>query len=246
MYRLNYSPSLVPYPLASMCIVWDRDFVYFHLLDYLLNWVFHSKQTEISICIFSKQDCAQEIPAVWPGIVGMSAIIDAASSLELAGQGKDFIVVCWVFFLLNIATFSFSFIWTILLKISTYQPGLHFFLACCWSPTHIFLYCYALWKGGRRGAKMDWFLQRSARGKGRPTGLIPVTLTNVRYSSRPFQPGRLHTLVSAPGEAMSWNVPHHLPCCLQTTCPVNALSASKYCAIKSGLTCSESLAPRKH
>lgn len=104
-YRLNCSPSLVPYPLAWMCIVWDRDFVYFHLLNYLLNWVFHSKQPEISMCIFSKQDCAEEIPAVWPGIVGITAIIDAASSLELAGQGKDFIVVCQVFFLLNIATF---------------------------------------------------------------------------------------------------------------------------------------------
>lgn len=46
---------------------------------------------------------------------------------------------------------------------------------------------------------------------------------------------------------MPWNVPYHSVCYLQ--CPVNALSASKYCAMKSstpGLTCSESLAPRKH
>ena len=75
------------------------------------------------------------------------------------------------------------------------------------------------------------------------------SLTNVRDSSRPFQPGRLHTIFSAPGEDMSWNIAHHLLSCFQITCPVNALSASKYCAIKSGstgLTCNESLALRKH
>lgn len=36
-YRLNYSSSLVPYLLPWICIVWDIDFIYFHLLNYLLN-----------------------------------------------------------------------------------------------------------------------------------------------------------------------------------------------------------------
>lgn len=72
---------------------------------------------------------------------------------------------------------------------------------------------------GKMGREVpEWidFFQRSSRGKGRPTGPIPVTVTNVRYSSRPFQPGRLSSLVSAPGDAISWNVPYHSHFALQT------------------------------
>lgn len=88
-YGLNYSSSLLSYPLAWICIVWEREAVYFHLLNYLLKWIFDGKLTEISLHISSKQGCAQEMPAVLQGIVGVITIIDTASSLELAETRKN-------------------------------------------------------------------------------------------------------------------------------------------------------------
>lgn len=62
-------------------------FLHFNLLNYLLSWFFHSKQTEIPICIFSKKNCSQE-PVVWLGFSHVTAHIDTSLTHHPLGAGR--------------------------------------------------------------------------------------------------------------------------------------------------------------
>lgn len=236
-YRLNHSSSLVPYLLAQIYTVWDVGFIY-----WIICWILHyfSLQAGRNIPMhLSQAGLFGQVLWVWlPSLTQHSHWKWQISWLPVGFSSEYCCIIIFIYlgsFAENLHLSSrFTFLFGMLLV--SYLP-IFFFIAMHFK------------KVGGEVPKWIYFFQRSARGRGRPIDLIPVTLTNVRCTSRPFQPRRLDTLVSAPGEAMSWNVPYHSLCCLQTTCPVNALSAPKYCAIKSstpGLTCSASLAPRKH
>lgn len=191
-HRLNNSSSLGSYALIWICIFWDIGFVF---TCWIICWTefFKARGQKYPYAYFSSRTVHKtyllfcQVLWVWlPSLM---------QHPQWSWQRKNVMTVY--------IAFSFS---RILLLF-------HLFRKFCWKPSPISQVCIsflhaaslvpiffliAMHLGKVRGEVQKWvdFFQRSAWGKSRPEGQIPITLINVKYSARPFQPGRLHTLVS--------------------------------------------------
>lgn len=158
-HRLNHSSRLGSYPLTWICIFWDIGFVF---TCWIVCWTefFKARGQKYPYASFSSRTVHKTYllfcQVLWVFLTSLM------QNPRWSWQRKNFMAVY--------IAFSFS---RILLVFHLFRkfcqkspPGLRFFLACCQSHAHIFLYCYAPWKGEKGGAKMGWFLPNVSLGKG--------------------------------------------------------------------------------